>query len=266
MSTRESGPVRVVLVHGVRTSRTMWRRQVELLGSLGYDVRAVDLPGHGLRRGQPFTLRGACAVLDEAVGDAAGRVVVVGLSLGGYVALHWAARGGRCDAVVVSSCTARPGGLLHRGFIAISRVIAATGAGADRLSDGAARLAVGASGALDVAAGGLSSAGQAATLTAVLGTDPLADVAAIQRSGVPLRFVVGEWDHFRIDERAFRAAAPSATWVLVHRANHLVSLHRPDAYGRALLDALPDAGAPRPPGQDGPRGGGGDLSGRSTRP
>ena len=260
MSTTESVSVRVVLVHGVRTSRTMWRRQVELLESLGYDVRAVDLPGHGLRRGQPFTLHGARAVLDEAVRDAAGRVVVVGLSLGGYVALHWAARGGRCDAVVVSSCTALPGGVLHRGFIALSRLIAATGTGADRLSDGAARIAVGASGALDVAAGGLSSAGQAATLTAVLATDPLADVAAIVRSGVPLRFVVGEWDHFRIDERAFRAAAPSATWVLVRRANHLVSLHRPDAYGRALLDALRDL-APDARGDDD-----GDVSGRSTTP
>ncbi|WP_158292542.1 alpha/beta fold hydrolase [Serinibacter arcticus] len=252
-ASQESAATRVVLVHGVRTSRTMWRRQVDLLTSRGLDVRAVDLPGHGRRRDEPFTLARARAVLDEAVGDAPGRVVVVGLSLGGYVTLHWAARGGRCDAVVVSSCTARPGGTLHRSFIAISRVIAATGAGADRLSDRAARLAVGAVGAVDVAAGGLSSAGQATTLTAVLKTDPLADVAALERSGVPLRFVVGEWDHFRLDERAFRAAAPSASWVLVHRANHLVSLHRPAAYGRALLDALRDL-VP-----------GGRVSGRSTR-
>jgi pimeloyl-ACP methyl ester carboxylesterase len=252
--------VRVVLVHGVRTSRTMWRRQVALLGSRGLDVRAVDLPGHGLRRDEPFTLAAARAVLDEAVRDAPGRVVVVGLSLGGYVTLDWAARGGRCDAVVVSSCTARPGGALHRAFIAVSRAIAATGAGADRLSDRAARLAVGTAGAADVAAGGLSSAGQAATLTAVLRTDPLADVAAIERARTPLRFVVGEWDHFRLDERAFRAAAPSATWVLVRRANHLVSLHRPEAYGRALLDALRDLlpAADQPPA--------GSVSGRSTRP
>ncbi len=260
MSAGAEPAVRVVLVHGVRTSRTMWRRQVALLSSRGHDVRAVDLPGHGLRRGEPFTLAAARAVLDEAVGDAPGRVMVVGLSLGGYVTLHWAARGGRCDAVVVSSCTARPGGALHRAFIAVSRAIAATGAGADRLSDRAARLAVGTAGAADVAAGGLSSAGQAATLTAVLRTDPLADVAAMERAGTPLRFVVGEWDHFRLDERAFRAAAPSATWVLVRRANHLVSLHRPEAYGRALLDALrdllPAAGPPRA----------GRVSGRSTRP
>ncbi|WP_158277154.1 alpha/beta fold hydrolase [Serinibacter arcticus] len=234
-----AGPrTRVVLVHGVRTSATMWRRQVELLTARGYEAVAVDLPGHGTRRDVPFTLESARAVLDDAVAGAPGRVVVVGLSLGGYVTLHWAARGGACDAVVVSSCTARPGGAAHRGFIALSRAIAATGGGADLLSDRAARLAVGAASALDVAAGGLASAGQATTLRAVLAADPLADVAALEERGLPLRFVIGEWDHFRLDERSFRAAAPSATWVLVRRANHLVSLHRPRAYGRALLDAL----------------------------
>lgn len=217
----------------------MWRRQVELLHRHGYeDVLAVDLPGHGTRRDQPFTLAAARAVLDEAVADAPGRVVVVGLSLGGYLALHWAARGGRCDAVVVSSCTARTGGPWHRGFIALSRVIASTGDGADRLSTVAARAAVGRSAAVDIGAGGLSSRGQAATLTAVRETDPVVDLAELERRGLLVRFIVGEWDHFRIDERRFRSAAPSATWVLVRRANHLVSLHRPGAYGRALLDAL----------------------------
>ncbi|GMA32269.1 alpha/beta fold hydrolase [Litorihabitans aurantiacus] len=236
--TGAAAPTRVVLVHGVRTSATMWRAQVATLATHGYEAVAVDLPGHGTRRDEPFTLARACAVLDEAVAGAAGRVVVVGLSLGGYVTLHWAARGGRCDGVVVSSCTALPGTPVHRAFIAISRVIGASGGGADRLSGIAARLAVGASGAVDVGAGGLASAGQAATLTAVLAANPLADLAALEDRGLPLRFVIGEWDHFRLDERAFRAAAPSASWVLVRRANHLVSLHRPRAYGRALLDAL----------------------------
>lgn len=240
-----SGPVRVVLVHGVRTSRTMWRRQVALLRAHGYDdVVAVDLPGHGALVGEPFTLDRGREVLDAATADAPGRVAVVGLSLGGYVSMHWAAGGGRCDALVLSSCTARTGGLPHRGFVALSRAIVASGR-ADRVSDLAARRYVGREAALDVAAGGIASQGQASTLQAMRAVDPLADLRAIEASGVPVTFVMGGWDHFRVDERAFRVAAPSARWVLVHRGNHLVSLHRPRAYGRALLDAL-SASAPTP--------------------
>ena len=48
--------VPVVLVHGLRTSRTMWRAQLEALARAGRPAVAVDLPGHGTRLGEPFTL------------------------------------------------------------------------------------------------------------------------------------------------------------------------------------------------------------------
>ena len=37
----------VVFVHGIRTSRTMWRRQVAHLEEAGIGARSLDLPGHG---------------------------------------------------------------------------------------------------------------------------------------------------------------------------------------------------------------------------
>ena len=43
----------VVLVHGLRTSATMWRRQVAALERRGIDAVAVDLPGHGTRMHEP---------------------------------------------------------------------------------------------------------------------------------------------------------------------------------------------------------------------
>jgi len=42
----------VVLVHGVRTSRTMWRAQEESLRAAGHRVVAVDLPGHCKSEGE----------------------------------------------------------------------------------------------------------------------------------------------------------------------------------------------------------------------
>ncbi|TNU73860.1 alpha/beta hydrolase [Miniimonas arenae] len=242
--TRVGSP-RVVLVHGVRTSASMWRHQVAALTTAGYRPVAVDLPGHGTRAGDPFTLAAADEVLTGASAEASvareGGLAVVGLSLGGYVALHWAARTTHPPAaLVLSSCTALTGGLAHGGFVALSRGITALPRdGARRVSEVAARLAVGVAGARDIAAGGVAVPAQVPTLLAVRELDPLADLAVVLDRGIAVTFVQGEWDHFRIDERAFRrVAARRARWVVVRRAHHLVSLHRPRAYTRALLDAL----------------------------
>ncbi|WP_341855179.1 alpha/beta hydrolase [Brachybacterium sp. GPGPB12] len=63
----------IVLIHAVRSSRTMWKGQVRRLRDRGYEVIAPDLPGHGARRGEPFTLKSALATIDEAVSRASDR-------------------------------------------------------------------------------------------------------------------------------------------------------------------------------------------------
>src|SRR5690606_33865580 len=103
------GPIGVGLVHGTRASRTMWLRQLEALAQARVPAVAPDLPGHGRRAGEPFTLDGAVAAVEEAAASLAGDVVVAGLSLGGYLALHWAARTERPVAAgVAAGRTARP--------------------------------------------------------------------------------------------------------------------------------------------------------------
>ncbi|PFG18959.1 alpha/beta hydrolase family protein [Serinibacter salmoneus] len=231
----------VVFLHGVRTSGTMWRDQVDLLRRQGAEVTAVDLPGHGTALAERFSLDACDQRIQEAVEALrvrCPRVAVVGLSLGGYLALHWAAR--TCcppEILVVSSCTARTGGVLHRGFLALTRVLGDSGG--RRLSARAARLAVGEQAAHDISAGGVSVGGQLAALRALLPLDPLGDLERVLMRGMDTTFLIGEFDHFRLHEREFRAvAAGRARWVLIRRAHHLVSLHRPRAYNRALLGEL----------------------------
>ena len=87
----------VVFVHGTRTSSAIWASQVEHVSRLGYDTLAVDLPGHGVRRGERLSLGGAFKVINQAItarlatGSGGRSVVLVGLSLGGYIALAYAA-------------------------------------------------------------------------------------------------------------------------------------------------------------------------------
>lgn len=84
--------VSAVLVHGIRTSRTMWRAQLAHLDALEVPSVAVDLPGHGTRIGEEFTLAGALGTIDEAVRAAAedGLVLLVGHSMGGLLSTAYA--------------------------------------------------------------------------------------------------------------------------------------------------------------------------------
>lgn len=83
----------VVLLHGVGTSGWMWRQLTE---SLDGDVHVlnVDLPGHGGSRARAWeSLADTVAAVAELIETRAhgGRAHLVGLSLGGYVAVDLAA-------------------------------------------------------------------------------------------------------------------------------------------------------------------------------
>lgn len=66
-------------------------------------------------------------------------------------------------------------------------------------------------------------------------TDPVGDLRRIR---CPVWLVNGQWDHFRLQEGAFRRATPDIRVVTVRGASHLVSLVRPVAFNRVLLTAL----------------------------
>lgn len=81
----------LILLHGATLNGRMWdpiRRDLDSR----YRVIAPDLPGHGARRDEPFTLMGAVATV-VAAAQAAGPspIVVGGDSLGGYTTLASAA-------------------------------------------------------------------------------------------------------------------------------------------------------------------------------
>ncbi|MFA6956315.1 MAG: alpha/beta hydrolase [Thermoanaerobaculia bacterium] len=87
-----SGPA-VVLVHGANDQAGLWRKTIEALKS-DHKVVALDLPGHGESAPAKGPLQfetlmgGLRAVIDKECPD--GKVVVVGNSLGGWLAMLWA--------------------------------------------------------------------------------------------------------------------------------------------------------------------------------
>jgi pimeloyl-ACP methyl ester carboxylesterase len=234
----------VLLVHGIRTSASMWRRQLEDLADAGVVADAVDLPGHGRRIGEAFTLDAAIEAIDDAVDRLGGRVVLVGLSLGGYLSIAYAAhRADKVALLVASSCLTLPQGAGLAGYRALARLIRRLPDRGRLLNDTTARLFVGREAAQDIGAGGVALDVMDDTLAAIGRTRPLADLSAYPG---PVWFVTGALDHFRLDERRFRAVRPEAPVLVVPRASHLVSLVAPEAFTRIVLDAV--AAAPDPPG------------------
>jgi pimeloyl-ACP methyl ester carboxylesterase len=86
------GPV-LVLLHAFPLDREMWQPQLVPLGGKAR-VLALDLPGFGGSKPFPFTVDSAADAVAAFLKKLAirGRVVVGGLSMGGYVAMAFARR------------------------------------------------------------------------------------------------------------------------------------------------------------------------------
>ena len=239
-------PGSVVLVHGLRTSASMWRHQVRELTALGYTVVTPDLPGHGSRMGERFTLEGGVATIDEAVSSTEGPVFLVGFSLGGYLAAHWAAAEPRgVSGILTASCGTQP----HRVILDAWRVGAAAihllpdrGLG---LNNAVVRAVIrDPAYANDVIAGGVALEVMQDVLRELRG---IRMERALSRIEAPVWLVNGTLDHIRLQEKRFLAATRHGTLVRIPGATHMVSLARPEAFTRVLVDAIRSRGAASPP-------------------
>ncbi len=231
--------VQVVLVHGIRTSASMWRAQVTYLAQRGTPVTAVDLPGHGTRRGERFTLDEAFATIDRAVRDAAtrGPVLLVGHSMGGLLSIAYVGREEPppVAALVAASCTSLPRGVglaayrfLARRFDSLpDRGLGLTNRVLDRTLPPETRD--------DFGAGGYAFDAQDTALASLSSLDLL---AALRRINIPLWFVNGQWDQLRANEKLFTTVAPHAELIVVPRTTHLVTAMRPRVFDALLEVAL----------------------------
>ncbi|MBC7441151.1 MAG: alpha/beta fold hydrolase [Ramlibacter sp.] len=234
----------VLFVHGIRTSATMWRRQLSALGEAGHPALAIDLPGHGSRMDESFTVEGALAAIDEGVETLGGRVLLVGLSLGGYYAIEYAARHPQkvVGLVAAGSCALPAGWPLdaYRGLARLVRRLPDQGLW---LHTALVRVLLPADGAADTLAGGVPLTVMDAGLRA---TGTLRPLVSLSRYPGPVWLVNGSFDQFRLHERRFLAACRNGRLVIVPRASHLVSLAQPERFAEVLGGILVEVGATRP--------------------
>jgi pimeloyl-ACP methyl ester carboxylesterase len=224
----------IVFVHGTRLTGSMWSPQLAALSD-EFRVVALDLPAHGSRAGEPFTLESAAGTLAADIAEhAGGRAVVVGLSLGGYVAMTLAAREpGLVRALVLSGATAEPVGMRMVPYRALAAAMGRVGDQRfQRINARSFRRRYPAAIAEPIVEGGFWSRGGADALRAISGQRFIPRLAAYPG---PILIINGDRDvPFRLFAPAFAAAGSDVRRVRLARARHLANLDQPAAFNQAI--------------------------------
>lgn len=110
----------IVLVHGAGMDSTVWSQQARYLAARGFNVLAPDLPGHGQSGGASLkTIHAmgewlAAMLADECTGSC----VLVGHSMGSFVAMHAALSSDVRHLVLIGTAAKMP---VHPDLIAAAK-------------------------------------------------------------------------------------------------------------------------------------------------
>ncbi|MFJ8981054.1 alpha/beta fold hydrolase [Streptomyces sp. NPDC102282] len=226
--------VPIVFVHGTRFSAGQWSMQLAALRD-EFPVAAVDLPGHGNRSAQPWSLSAATEIISSAVDSLdRGPALVVGHSLGGYASLEFARRcPDQLRGMVLAGASASTRGLRAAPYRLVARLVPRMPADClTRWNDRLLRRLY----PRDVVESTIRSGYAFHTLPAawdeVLGRF---DAGAMRHVGAPVLILNGEKDAvFRAGEADFARAHPHARVELIPRARHLANFDDPDAFTDAV--------------------------------
>lgn len=200
------------------------------------EIIAIDFPGHGSRLGEEFTAEAALASIAAAVdARAPGQAVVLaGHSLGGYLAMLYAARHPTAlDALVLIGSSAEPDGPLsgiYRRFAALLLRV-----GAERMSRVSNAVMRRFGTPEEMLPGHESYAALPAAWQVVFDecrADLLTDVVC------PVFLVNGQFDQMRLHVRRFADAAHDPHVITVPHATHFLPITHAEQVAEVLREAL----------------------------
>lgn len=228
----------IVFVHGALMGRSVWHPQVDALADR-FRCITVDLPGHGTQRNVPFELEDAVAGVIRAIDTAAGgRAILVGLSLGGYVAMTVAGREpGKVRGLVVAGATREPTGISRVAFLAYAAALRlAPEAVVRSVAMAYFRRRYGRAVTTAITAGQHFARGGARAVRAIAGTGFRDRLVAY---GGPILVINGTLDLvFRIGAGRFVSGVPGVTNKVIPRAGHLSNVDRPEVFTGLLEEFI----------------------------
>jgi pimeloyl-ACP methyl ester carboxylesterase len=223
----------VVLVHGLRGSSAEWETLHDMLEAHGHRVVAVDLPGHGARIDEPFSIGESLVTVADTVRSLGpATVFVVGRGLGGHLAVECGSLIDTVGGVVAIGCGTQALSWILDSY----RIASATTH--HMLPDSGATLSSAASSTFVRAgsSGGVAPSEHFADTLRQL--DALDTRAALSRLQAPVWLLNGQFDRFRMQERAFLAAAADHRLVRQSGVRLAARFRRPLDTARLLLGIL----------------------------
>jgi pimeloyl-ACP methyl ester carboxylesterase len=244
--TRGEGEPVLVLLHGIGGGKSFWVPQLEALARAGVRAVAWDMPGYGdSAMVNPYTMPTLAHALGRLLDAVAGeRVVLVGHSMGGMVALEAMALFPRRIAGLVLSATSpafgKPDGDWQRAFLRQRLEPLDQGQSMADIAPALVRgmIAPQADAAAVQRAVEVMSAVPAATYRAALQALVSFDRRALLPSIVaPTLALAGEDDSVAPPAVVEKMAGkiPGARYRCIARAGHLLSLEQPAAFTEAVL-------------------------------
>lgn len=224
----------IVFLHGMRVTRRMWQPQMEFLAA-EFRVIAADLPGHGALRSEPFHVEHGVAEIAGIVDELAqGRALVVGLSLGGYMAMEFGARyPQRAAGLVIASASVEPHGWYNIPYRVLSTAMDKVPEPVlDRLNRGLFLLVYGKKRAQPLIAPGFFMRGGAAGIREVMNREFASKLTAYPG---PVLLLNGALDWgFRMHEKRFLRATQRGRLEVIPHAFHLANIDQPQAFSEAV--------------------------------
>jgi len=226
----------ILLLHGVVVTRKMWIPQMIALNHT-YQVLAPDLLGHGSRSREKFTFSEAVAELNKTIEENKyGKVLLVGFSLGGYLASEFACKyPDKTNGLVIVGSSTTP-----RGYISIPYHLLAflyRLANPEWLAKRDARSwqsRYGAEIAEPVIEAGFYHAAIPALRKEIGGKDFLAGLKSYDK---PVFIMNGEKDRiFRKGEGLYRDKLRNSKVVVIKQAGHMCNLDAPEEFNRYLIE------------------------------
>ncbi len=226
----------IVFLHGGSLNREMWIPQINALES-EFHALAIDLPGHGRIIDKPFTLDSAVKEVAQCIElETTGNAIIVGLSLGGYVAIaHANKRPEQISGLILSGCCVQYLGLM--GLAAKLNAVLSKIVSQKRFETRQKEMLrkVTSSNIVDeICKKNISLKGSRESMEEVIGKN---FVQMLKSCDVPVFLVNGENDTFnRKYESKLLVGAGNVSLEIIKDSGHLCSLENPVVFSNLVRD------------------------------